>query len=258
MAFTINLDNYTETDINYTLPHPITLKGKSEKSLHGSGYKAGLVYFSGWNNIYNVTTLNNTFVYSSDAGINYKTITFNPGMYNIKDIIDELKNNLKNNNETVETTGSTVYPFELDIFRPSSKVVLNITNGNYIVDFKKSTITEFLGFEKIMYVKGRNIAPNIPNISHIQTIHIDCDLINSNYIVKDNSTVTDRRPVIFSFPAYTEAIGSRIVKQPANPRMFDVNKDYISKINIKIYDNFGNLINFNGEKFSLEIAFEPL
>src|SRR5207247_821017 len=123
------------------------------------------------------------------------------------------------------------------------------------VDFvnAKNSLINLLGFEKniLLYQVGYHIAENHANISHIQTIHIDCDLIDSNHIL--NSKTHLKKPVIYSFPAYTIPIGSCIVEKPFNPTMFNVGKKTIDFININIYDDDGAGINFNGELFSIEI-----
>ena len=83
-SISITLNDCTNTDDNYHFPHPIQLSPDKN-------YKAGLVYFSGWNNIHNITDANNIFRYSSDGGVKFKEIKLINGAYNISDIDNELK-----------------------------------------------------------------------------------------------------------------------------------------------------------------------
>ena len=239
-SFTINLNDCVNTNDNYYFPNPIILDTNKQ-------YEAGLVYFCGWNNIHNITDENNVFSYSSDDGKSFKKIKLINGAYDISDIDKEIKRNLEINNDYDPKLKT--YPINLEVFKMGSKVVLNIMNDKYYVDFVtlQNSLVNLLGFKK-----GYNIAENHANITHIQSIHIDCDLIESNYVFRgDKKSI--KRPLLYSFPAYTVPIGARIVESPANPRMFPVHKKTIDFININIYDNNGKQINFNNEPFGLEI-----
>lgn len=261
----LKFDNCVSTNQQFDFPHPIQLN-------ENKNYKAALTYFSGWNNIHNITEKNNIFKYSTD-GKTYQEIKLIPGAYDITDINSELQRQMKQNGDYNEKTKS--YPITLEIFKMGSKVVLNITDELYTVDFniperssseQSSSLADLLGFAKIKYRKGYNIAEFTANIINIQTIHIDCDLIESSYIVgKDHETLEQsskayadttevlKRPVIYSFPAFQTSVGSRIIEKPYSPRFYNVHKKYVDSVRIHIYDNNGNDINFNGEEYSIEI-----
>ena len=235
----LKFDNCVESNKNYYLDFPITLDENKK-------YRAGLVYFSGWNNIHNIDNTNDKFFYSDNNGQTINTIKFIHGAYDINDLDKEIKRKMFPNETKKE------YPINLQVFKMGSKVALDITDNKYSVIFKNdSKLNNLLGFkENKTYNKGYHIAENHANITHIQTIHIACDFIESNYVLNED---TKRVPIIYSFPAYTVPIGARIVEKPSNPRMYNVYKNVIEFVNIRIFDNKNNDINFNGEKFSLEI-----
>lgn len=239
----LKFDNCTSTNNQFDFPHPIKLN-------ENKNYKAALTYFSGWNNIHNITETNNTFKYSKDEGKTMIEIKLIPGAYDITDINTELHRKMKQNGDYDIKTKT--FPIKLELFKMGSKVVLNITNELYTVDFMfiQNSLAGLLGFENKIYSKGYNIAPNNANIINIQTIHIDCDLIESSYIFGKEVL---KRPVIYSFPAFQTPVGSRIVETPYSPRFYNVHQKCIHSLRIHIYDNNGNDINFNGEEYSIEI-----
>jgi hypothetical protein len=248
-TISIKLDNCKNTNDRYDL-QTIEL----DENLN---YKAGLTYFSGWNNIPNITEANNVFRYSSDNGATWKEIKLITGAYEIADIAKELMRHQNINGDYI--SGKSIdYPLEFDVFKMGSRVVLKINAANYVVDFLtiENSLRDLLGFNKTMYQKGYHIAENICNISHIQTIHIDCNIIKSNHIVNGSKKIL--RPVIYSFPAYAIPTAARIVEKPSSPKMYNVITKTIDSICIRIYDDDGKDINFNGEPFSLEIIIEEV
>ena len=62
-------------------------------------YELALMNLEIYNSIPNITAVNNTFVYSPDSGVTWKTITLPDGSYEVAGMNDEIQRQLEANGE---------------------------------------------------------------------------------------------------------------------------------------------------------------
>ena len=114
----------------------------------------------------------------------------------------------------------------------------------YRIDFTQpSSIRSILGFEsKIVGGSADKYFPgdHIVNILTVNTVFINCDLINNSY---NNGVLA---PVIYSFFPNVGP-GYKIVRNVENPIYLPVNKTQINNITVWLTDQSNNPLNFRGE-----------
>jgi len=211
------------SDFKITFPIPLVL----DKELN---YELGLMWFSTYNTIYNITTRNNLFRYSNDGGTTFQEFKLNPGAYEIKDINAEL---------------------------PSLEILPQLSTGKILIkqsEKQKEVIVDFtpensmhnvLGFEKKKY-KGVTItSPNLARITNVLDINIECDLVNGNY---SNGKIDN---ILYSFPGNTVPLGYKIIERMNPPKYLPITRKVINDIHIRILDQDGEVINFNREMINL-------
>ena len=195
-------------------------------------YKAGLRYFTVYNNIVNIDNTNNVFRYKKSNV--WKTITIISGAYEITQIDAEIKRQLGDDEA-------------INIFaRPEiNRLGINITKDGFQVDRNtNNTITNFLGFTNntTPLSKGYHIAENQAVISDVYTIDLECNIIQGGII---NGI---EKQIIYDIPSFTVPIGAKIIEQPQNINYFPLNTTLLNEITIRILDQDGNLINIPGER----------
>ena len=196
-------------------------------------YVIGLIYFTVFNNIKNITEKNN------QIKVDNTLVKLISGSYTVEKI-----------NEYISETGGVVdnkYNVE---FKPEStynRFKLNLRN-NKTVDFNvENSIADILGFEKKLYNKT-TLAPNRANIENdIDSINVICNLANGGYVngVKKN--------IIYSIPSFTVPIGYRINEKPTNVVYIPLNRTTIDKIDLYVQDDEGRLIDFSGEEIIVQL-----
>lgn len=197
-------------------------------------YKAALLWFSAYNTVFNINESNNNFRY-----IEHKkeySIKLDPGAYEIKKINEEIQRKMG-------TPGITI-----SVDRSTSKSTLLIKK-DIIIDFTiENSLREMLGFDKKFITEGFHKSDHIVQITNFSTINIECNIIQNSYINGKQSNI------IYSFPSYTVPVGYKIIERIAHPIYLPVVKtSAISSIFIRIVNELGNTINFNGEEISLAI-----
>ena len=85
------------------------------------------------------------------------------------------------------------------------------------------------------------------NITDIETINIECDIIQGSYI---NGVSTN---ILYTFPAFSVPLGYKIVKEQVVPIYFPLNVRVISRIRIRIIDQKERIVNFNGETINMSL-----
>src|SRR5829696_524180 len=117
----------------YSLPRPLTLP-------RNRNFEAALIYFATDNYLVNIDTHNQKFIYSSNKGTVWKTITIPTGAYELNHLNAEIKRQLKVNKD--EETA-----INIDVNLNTFSSILEITNENYQVNFnEQNTLRSILGF----------------------------------------------------------------------------------------------------------------
>jgi hypothetical protein len=220
--------------MNFSFPVPI--------ELHSSrNYKAGLLWFSAYNTIFNVSKTNNLLHYFYNGS---HILALPHGAYEITQINSEINRQLKSKNLPLITIG---------INHSTSQSTITLPEGVEIDFSLEGSLGSLLGFNQKRIEKGFHRSDNIVQITNISTINIECNLIQNSYINGAQSNI------IYSFPSYTVPVGFKIVERISHPIYLPVvNTSSISSIQIRIIDEKQNLINFNGEEISMAIELKQV
>jgi len=207
-------------------------------------YEIGLKHFVFWNTLYNVTEKNNTLsLYepvAADAIISHK-IRVPPGLYELDNLISELE---QNRWYQASHTVITLHKTTLKI------VISSDWNLDFTVD---NSIGQILGFSaRITQPKMTSYSDLPVNISTINTVKIDCNLVSAN--IEDHKRNVH---TLYDFPLDTAKIGGKIIKEPNPICYFTTNTDKIYDLVIKITDQDNNLLDLHGELVNLTLDFRP-
>lgn len=221
----------------------LTLTGKSSEltanyfppiELSGD-YVCGLVDFNTYNSIPNVDHKNNLF------HIGDHEIEIPIGSYEVDDIIayicskyailDPKKNLVINaNNNTLK----------IEVFSEKDTIYFN----------RDRSIGSLLGFKTKLKPNQVHVSENPINISRVNVIRINCNLIMDSYI-NNMSAHT-----LHQFDNNV-APGYKISEIPRTLIYLPINTKRISTLSINIVDQDGELINFREETITLRIHLKP-
>ena len=226
--------NKSDIKVNFTTPIELN---------SNRNYKLGLLWFSAYNTIFNVDETNNRLEYI------FKDKTYllqlDPGAYEIKQINDEIQRLMKKSNIDL---------IKIELDKTTSKSILNIPPTLQVLCNTNNSILQILGFPKMnKKITGYVKSDNIIQIIKISTINIDCNLVTGSYINGKSCNI------LYSFPSYSVPVGHKIIKEINHPVYLPINKtSMISHIHIKIIDENGYLINFNGEEICMSLELKQV
>lgn len=193
-------------------------------------YECGLLYFSTFNSIPNIDNKNNKFCYGEN-----EVIEIPEGSYELQDIYDYLKTNIKNsvlklscNNNTLKTSIFCSKDVHFD---------------------KKDSLGKILGFGVEVVKANINTESQYPvSILATTIVRIECDIVSGSYV---NGRASH---MIYEFVPNVPP-GYRIIEIPKNLIYFPVNHNSISSINIKLLDANNKEVNLRGEEVQLYLHF---
>lgn len=194
-------------------------------------WECGLLYFSAFNSIPNVTAKNNVFSHGTKTA----RLMLPCGAYDFYDICNYLENHLSDCKV---------------IIKPNYNTLTCSLFCTEVVNFDEDkSIGCLLGFRK------EKLEPNIwhesdtpVNIHAVSIIRIECNLIKESYINGVSSHI------IHEF-APNVPPGHRFIEVPRNVIYLPINTKHISLITIKILDESGNNIDFREENIQLRLHF---
>ena len=243
-SFTIT-HTATESDFKFNLLPPIRLNPNKK-------YEAALLSINLYNSIPNITEENNTFKYSTDSGKNWKLITLNKGSYEIQAINDEIQRQMIINGDYDDANNEFYITLSVDI--PELKSIINITNKTYLVNFLvENSIGPTLGFYYGVLWHGKigfgfNKSPHIVDITKINLVLINVDIISGSYVNGYQS------PCIYSFDPNKVSPGYKLEDRP-NPSLtyYPVNRESINSLRIWLTDQNNKLVDLRGERVTIKI-----
>lgn len=193
-------------------------------------YECGLLYFSTFNSIPNIDERNNKFYYGKN-----EVVEIPEGAYELQDICDFLKNNVKNT--------------ELKLTCNNNTLKTNILCSEDVYFDKNDSIGKILGFGMETIKANINRESQYPvNILSTTIIRIECDVVSGSFVNGKASHI------IYEFVPNV-APGYRIIEVPKNLIYFPVNQNAISAINIRLLDADNRQINLRGEEVQLYLHF---
>lgn len=201
----------------------------------------GLLSLETYYSFANIDATNNNFTYSIDNGVTWETILLPVGCYEIKKIDSEIKR-LMAPDVGIEILANTT----------TLGSILNITEATHRVDFTvANSIASVLGFNAVILTTGYNISSNIVNILRVNSILVNCNIVNNSYLKGSQF------PVLYSFFPNV-APGKKIAKEPNTVTYLPINAKYIPNIRIWLTDQDGNLIDFRGETITCRLHLKQL
>lgn len=210
-------------------------------------HEAALLSIDLYNSIPNISEGNNKFKYSTDDGNTWKIITLAKGSYELQAINDEIQRQMVINRD-YNADSNEFYIF-ISASISELKSIIDITNRSYRVDFGvENSIGATLGFNPIIIQHGYNKSQNIVNITKINSVLVNVDIINGSCVNGQQS------PAIYSFDPTRVSPGYKIHESP-NPSLifYPVNRSCIYSIRVWLTDQNNKLIDLRGETVTVKI-----
>lgn len=223
MSYTFSFSSRLSEMHTDVFPH-INLKPDSE-------YEVGLVDLHIFNSIYNITSENNVLLIGSDK------CTIPPGCYNIDEIEDFIQNFLWDKNLTV--------PFGLEGNHNTMKCEIYC---DLPIDFDiENSIGETLGFGRVK-LDAKKTFESHEDIKIVKNtiVRVDCSIASGSFL--NGEKVSSIAQFVIDSPP-----GFRYSFHPNSVIYLPLNCREISSITVKIVDEHGKLIDFNGEPVYLRI-----
>jgi len=212
-------------------------------------YEAALLSVDTYNSIPNITDENNKFMYSNDKGVTWKTLILSKGSYELQAINDEIQRQMIINDDYDSVKNE--YYINISANVSELKSIINITNESYLVDFRiENSIGPTLGFPStsshIGY--GYNKSEEIVNITKVNSVLINVDIISGSYVNGNQSFV------IYSFNPNKVSPGYKIDERP-NPKLiyYPVKGHTINSIRVWLTDQNNNPIDLRGETVTVTL-----
>ena len=210
-------------------------------------YEAALISLDMYNSIPNIEIgKNDLFIYSTDNGITWKTISIGTGSFEIEQLNNEIQRQMIINGDYDNENNL----FYINILPNVSKLtsIVNITNPSYQIDFRPTnTIGPLLGFSSSILLHGYNESQNIVDIMSVNSILVNIDIINGSYVNKNQSSA------IYSFFPNVPP-GYKFIGRPNQLVYYPINRYCIENIRIWLTDQDGKLLNFRGERCTIRIV----
>lgn len=213
-------------------PH-ITLDESSE-------YSCALLDFSSYNSIPNIIEgKNNEFKYKKKSTGKENTILLPTSMYEIEDILNYLKTELKTDKISltynINGASSTVQiSFDSDIFWTGGSVlnVIGFVNESNPKLFKKGWLYR---------------SNHIAKITDIDIIRIECDIVSGSFMNGKHCHT------IHQFAHCKVPPGYKFIEVPQHIIYLPIKLNRLQSIQISIVDQNGHLIDFRGEQISCRL-----
>lgn len=205
-------------------------------------YVCGLISLDTYNSIPNVDIENNRF------HIGEHIIEIPIGSYEINDISELLANEYENKEKLnkSEKVGNL-------IINPNYNTLQTeiISDKDIIYFNKERTIGTLLGFSsKILQPNIKHISDKAIDITKINNICVQCNIINGSYINNESAHTLHQFSLVVS-PGY------KITETPQNVIYLPVNTTQINSITLKVVDQNGQIINFRGERITIRLHLKP-
>lgn len=203
-------------------------------------YEIALMDIETYYSIPNIDAKNNQFSYFNSHSRARQTITVDTGTYDIPNLNIDL-------NQQLPILDRNKITFAIV---PSTLHCSMTLQPAYWVDFSyANTFNKLLGFDAKMYENQSNtkriyVSENLVDIMPINSVYVNCDLINNSYVNGKHSTA------IYSFFPNV-APGAKIVEKAINLVFLPINRTIISSVTVWLSDQDGNRINFRGENISM-------
>ncbi len=212
------------------------------------GWQCALLQFDGWFTTFNITSGNAVLVWSLDNNVTPISVSVPDGNYSVQDLNNLLLASLRNNGGTGTDpiTGAVTYGVKILPNFNTNRVQIVIDNtvgvGN-VFTFDLSVVgnlSVLLGFNPVV-VTTTTQGPFEPKFNAgVDQWQVRCDLIRNSY---SNGVEAD---ILFNFVPQVPP-SAHVTISPLHLSYFQVNKAQINQIRVRLTDQNGNLLNFNGQ-----------
>ena len=190
----------------------------------------------------NIDEKNNQFRVSLDRTTWYD-LTFAVGCYEHKDINNELQRQL-------EVIGGKKTDIILKPNKNTFQTIM-IVAENVLVDFvHPNSIRTVLGFDALVYGKGRHLSQHTVNIMRVNSIFVHTNVIGSTYVNGSQSLV------IYSFFPDIPP-GGKIIVQPRVLIYLPISLSIISRLTSWLTDQNNEPLNLRGEELTIKFHLRP-
>ena len=179
---TIYVSSLNREKVGRSKSHDFKIKLQSTLSLdpnlhHEIGVDSVVMTYS-WHNVTDHFG-NNKIKYSTDNGINWKTVTFQNGMYSYSDINNYLHEIMIGNGDKADDNGN--FGINILFILSTYKVIIELKT-NYQVDLRNTEFGDLLGFDKKIIVKTE-YGSRLPNITRsVDKINVHSDIVSNSII----------------------------------------------------------------------------
>lgn len=197
-----------------------------------------MVNLETYNSIPNITS-DNTFVYSPNSGVTWKTITLPEGSYEVAQMNVEIQRQLEANGDW--NAGDSKHYISVGPNLSTLRAFIKIESATYQVDLAASSIRTTLGFNAQTLSSGYHEGENPVDIIKVNSIFINCDIIGGASL--DGS----QQPTIYSF--YPDVSpGFKVIEKPYNLVYNPVNMTgSINQMRVRLTDQNNVQLNLRGE-----------
>ena len=240
------LSSHSVKNKNGNKPGNFTIKYNNQITLDPNRqYEVGLdriisMSFTWFNITHNLN--NQKIRFSSDSGVNWTELTFNPGVWNYVDFNNFIKDETKTG-----TSSNPSYPITIEFDDTIFRTIITLAQ-NYQLDLTKSDFNDLIGFNKQILTKAENIGDYIPNLSQDREIlNIHCDLISDSLVDGDETDI------IYSFSTSTLSPSFSLTQAPKRVQFNPINKNTINTIRIYITDGKRRIVDLNHSDTSFSL-----
>ena len=203
----------------------------------GERYVASLINLETLHSFPNVETgINDTFKFSEDRGVTWRTVQFREGSYSLDNLAGVIRH----------ATGDAALSLVPDV--ASGVVEMRVNGLDLWVDFKDdaTSVGPMLGFDAVVYAAGLHTSSKPVRIVKVNSILVNCDIVGNSYV--------DGRPqaTLYSFYPAVEH-GCKIVETPFSPVWLPVVKSHIYTVRVWLTDESNRPLNLRGEKITLRL-----
>ena len=210
-------------------------------------FKIAVTYLTGFNGIFNVTNSNNKFYFfksiSDDEDIQ---ITIPQGSYELESLNNEIKRIIIDEEHYTQAN----YPFNIKPnFSTLGSIIELSTQGPVITFAPDDSIGDVLGFIKFTIFEEYNLSPNPVDILSFGNIFIETD-IAQGMIFKGRRTA-----IIHNFTMDVDQGYKYIENFRGGIQWYMLqSKDIISSNCLKLKNENGNLVSFNGQSITFRLS----
>ena len=215
-------------------------------------FKIAITFLSAYNDIFNVTNLNNKFYFTKSItdDDHYIMITIPPGAYEIESLNDEIKRIIID--DTYFT--SEKYPFQIKSNFSTLGSNIEISNQESAISFRpEASIGSLLGFNKRTIYEEYNLSDNPVDILSFDNIFIETDIAQGVIFRRKRSGI------IFNFTMDVNPGYKYFHKFRGGVQWYIMeSKDIISTICFKLKNENDQIVSFNGQSGTFRLSIKEI